>query len=81
MHSHTGVSNVFVDVSNELVLVETCLSSAVLQTLLEETGRLVVFRGFGGTEQNSELYTILYLRHFLEISIIHCIFIVKINRF
>ena len=45
----TGVRSVYVDVSNELVLVESCLLSCRVQALLEETGRLVVFRGFGGT--------------------------------
>ncbi len=45
----TGVRSVYVDVSNEVVLVETCLLSCRVQALLEETGRLVVFRGFGGT--------------------------------
>ncbi len=44
----------YVDVPNEMVLVETHLSSTVIQSLLEETGRLVVFRGFGGTGNNGK---------------------------
>lgn len=40
--------SVFVDVANELVLVESSLPSAVVQQRLESTGKLVVFRGFGG---------------------------------
>lgn len=44
-----GVFNTFVDVENDLVLVDTSLPSAHVQKLLEATGKLVVFRGIGGT--------------------------------
>ena len=44
-----GVSNVFVDVANELVLVKSTLPSAVVQQRLKDTGKLVVFRGYGGS--------------------------------
>ena len=44
----SGVHDVYVDVSNELVLVETTLPSSRVKQLLAETGKLVVFRGFGG---------------------------------
>jgi copper chaperone for superoxide dismutase len=43
-----GINDVFVDVANELVLVETTLPSSVVQQQLESTGKLVVFRGYGG---------------------------------
>lgn len=39
----------YVDVENDLVLVETSLPSARVQELLEATGRLVLFRGLGGS--------------------------------
>ena len=38
----------------EVVLVETSLPSATVQGYLEATGRLVVFRGYGGTGQQGE---------------------------
>lgn len=47
-----GISNVFIDISNELVLVDTTLPSSSVQSLLESTGKLVVFRGFGGQQEN-----------------------------
>jgi len=37
-----------VDLNNELVLVTTTLPSATITSLLQETGKLVVFRGYGG---------------------------------
>ena len=44
----------YVDLSDELVLVETYLPSSSVQALLEDTGKLVVFRGFGGTGQGKQ---------------------------
>ena len=44
-----GVFSTYVDVENDLVLVDTSLPSAHVQKLLEDTGKLVVFRGIGGT--------------------------------
>lgn len=38
----------YVDVENDLVLVEATLPSAQVQELLQATGRLVLFRGVGG---------------------------------
>ena len=46
-----GVRKVYVDLDNELVLVETSLPSSHVKQQLETTGKLVVFRGFGGTGQ------------------------------
>ena len=43
----------YVSLSEELVLVETELPSSKVQELLESTGRLVVFRGYGGLGQTS----------------------------
>lgn len=43
-----GVFSTYIDVENDLVLVETSLPSAHVQKLLEGTGKLVVFRGIGG---------------------------------
>lgn len=48
-----GIDNVFVDISNELVLVDTSLPSSTVQHLLESTGKLVVFRGFGSTRSGT----------------------------
>ena len=42
-----GVQRVYVNAKEDLVLVETILSAADVQKLLETTGRLVLFRGFG----------------------------------
>ena len=46
--------HVYVDVNNELVLVETTLPSSRVKQLLTETGKLVVFRGFGGKGEASD---------------------------
>lgn len=45
-----GIASAYVDVENDLVLVETQLPSKKVQELLESTGKLVLFRGVGGTE-------------------------------
>lgn len=45
---HAGIKSVYVNVSDEVVLVETSLPSSAVQQCLEDTGRLVVFRGYGG---------------------------------
>ena len=37
------------DVENDLVLVESSLPSAHVQELLQDTGKLVLFRGLGGS--------------------------------
>ena len=50
----TGIKNVYVNLSDEIVLVESSLPSSVVQQRLEGTGRLVVFRGYGG--QGMQLY-------------------------
>ena len=43
-----GIESAHVDLNNELVLVTSTLPSATVTSLLEETGKLVVFRGYGG---------------------------------
>ena len=43
-----GINKVFVDVANEIVLVDTTLPSSHVTQLLQGTGKLVVFRGIGG---------------------------------
>ncbi|XP_059211431.1 copper chaperone for superoxide dismutase-like [Centropristis striata] len=45
-----GVQSVSVDVGQEQVLVESCLTSAEVQALIESTGRRAVLRGLGGSE-------------------------------
>ena len=42
-----GVRSVYVDVANEIVLVQSTLPSSTVQCHLEQTGKLVVFRGYG----------------------------------
>ena len=42
-----GVRSVYVDVANEIVLVQSTLPSSTVQRHLEQTGKLVVFRGYG----------------------------------
>lgn len=44
-----GIKKVSVNLSDELVIVESSLPSSEVQQKLESTGRLVVFRGYGGT--------------------------------
>ena len=53
LFSLLGVQSVYVDADNDLVLVETTLSSSHVQELLQATGKLVLFRGIGNaTEVN-----------------------------
>nr|XP_046236308.1 copper chaperone for superoxide dismutase-like [Scatophagus argus] len=47
-----GVKSVSVDVSKEEVLVESALTSAEVQALIESTGRRAVLKGFGGSERD-----------------------------
>jgi len=49
-----GVKLVSVDVSKEEVLVESALTSAEVQALIEKTGRRAVLKGIGGSEQGEE---------------------------
>lgn len=46
--TYPGIKNVYVNLDDEVVIVETCLSSSNIQRRLEDAGRLVVFRGHGG---------------------------------
>ena len=52
-HTHTlpGVRDVYVSLEDEVVLVRASLPSAEVKRMLEETGKLVVFRGHGGISQ------------------------------
>ena len=45
----------YVDVDNDLVLVDTVLPSGRVQELLERTGKLVVFRGIGSSNGKSTI--------------------------
>ncbi|XP_042368333.1 copper chaperone for superoxide dismutase-like [Plectropomus leopardus] len=47
-----GVKSVSIDVGKEQVLVESTLTSAELQALIESTGRRAVLKGIGGSEQD-----------------------------
>ncbi|XP_040887791.1 copper chaperone for superoxide dismutase-like isoform X1 [Toxotes jaculatrix] len=47
-----GVKSVSIDVSREEVLVESALTSAEVQALIESTGRRAVLKGIGGSEQD-----------------------------
>nr|XP_040035599.1 copper chaperone for superoxide dismutase-like [Gasterosteus aculeatus aculeatus] len=47
-----GVSSVSVDVGEERVLVESSLTSAEVQALIEGTGRRAVLKGIGGSEHD-----------------------------
>ena len=46
--SSPGIKKVYVNLDDEVVIVETCLPSSDVQRQLEATGKLVVFRGHGG---------------------------------
>lgn len=50
----TGVKSVSIDVGKEEVLVESALTTAEVQALIESTGRRAVLKGIGGTEQGEE---------------------------
>lgn len=64
------VKSVSIDVSKEEVLVESSLTSAEVQALIENTGRRAVLKGIGGSEQGEELqnttYILLKCLYFLE---------------
>ncbi|XP_037336748.2 copper chaperone for superoxide dismutase-like [Pungitius pungitius] len=47
-----GVSSVSVDVGEERVLVESSLTTAEVQALIESTGRRAVLKGIGGSEHD-----------------------------
>lgn len=49
-----GVNSVSIDVSKEEVLVESALTSAEVQALIEGTGRRAVLKGIGGSEQGEK---------------------------
>lgn len=49
-----GVKSVSIDVGKEAVLVESSLTSAEVQALIESTGRRAVLKGIGGSEQGEE---------------------------
>lgn len=49
------VKSVSIDVSKEEVLVESALTSAQVQALIESTGRRAVLKGIGGSEQGEKL--------------------------
>ena len=50
-----GIDEVFVNLENEFVLVKTSLPSSSVKELLESTGKLVIFRGYGGAS-DGEIY-------------------------
>ena len=52
-----GVQSVSVDVSKEEVLVESVLTSAEVQALIESTGRRAVLKGIGGSEKGEKPQT------------------------
>ncbi|XP_018532686.1 copper chaperone for superoxide dismutase [Lates calcarifer] len=47
-----GVQSISIDVGREQVLVESALTSAEVQALIESTGRRAVLKGIGGSEQD-----------------------------
>uniref|UniRef100_A0A667XRQ7 Superoxide dismutase copper chaperone n=1 Tax=Myripristis murdjan TaxID=586833 RepID=A0A667XRQ7_9TELE len=49
-----GVKSVSIDVGKEEVLVESALTTAEVQALIESTGRRAVLKGIGSTEQGEE---------------------------
>lgn len=52
-----GVKSVSIDVGKEEVLVESALTSAEVQALIENTGRRAVLKGIGGSEQGEFMFT------------------------
>lgn len=55
------VKSVSIDVSKEEVLVESSLTSAEVQALIENTGRRAVLKGIGGSERGEELQNTTYM--------------------
>lgn len=49
------VKSVSIDVSKGEVLVESALTTAEVQALIENTGRRAVLKGIGGSEQGKKL--------------------------
>ncbi|XP_068444029.1 copper chaperone for superoxide dismutase [Clinocottus analis] len=52
LEGQPGVTSVSVDVGMERVLVESALTSAEVQALIESTGRRAVLKGIGGSEHD-----------------------------
>ncbi|XP_069374394.1 copper chaperone for superoxide dismutase isoform X2 [Paralichthys olivaceus] len=52
LEGEPGVRSVSVDVGREEVLVESTLTSAEVQALIESTGRRAVLKGIGGSDQD-----------------------------
>lgn len=69
VHVFAGVQSVSVDVSKEAVLVESALTSAEVQALIESTGRRAVLKGIGGSEQGEKsirLELLQYQRQYIH---------------
>lgn len=56
------MQSTYVDVENDLVLVEATLPSARVQEILRATGRLVLFRGVGGSSEITESAAVAIFR-------------------
>ncbi|XP_033507654.1 copper chaperone for superoxide dismutase [Epinephelus lanceolatus] len=52
LEGQPGVQSVSIDVGKEEVLVESTLTTAEVQALIESTGRRAVLKGIGGSEQD-----------------------------
>ncbi|XP_020495946.1 copper chaperone for superoxide dismutase isoform X2 [Labrus bergylta] len=52
LEGRPGVQSVTIDVGKEEVLVESALTSAEVQALIESTGRRAVLKGIGGSERD-----------------------------
>ncbi|XP_074518397.1 copper chaperone for superoxide dismutase [Halichoeres trimaculatus] len=52
LEGRPGVQSVSIDISKEEVLVESALTSAEVQALIESTGRRAVLKGIGGSERD-----------------------------
>lgn len=48
-----GIQSVFVSASDDLVLVDSVLKTSEVHALLESTGLLVFFKGFGSQQQSA----------------------------
>lgn len=55
------VKSVSVDVAKEEVLVESSLTSAEVQALIENTGRRAVLKGLGGSQPGEDLRNATFL--------------------
>lgn len=67
-----GVQDVVISVPEDLVVVDATLKTSEVHALLESTGLLVFFRGFGGQGSTERGNKLLYSSFYTAVIIIEC---------